>query len=131
MPNTVPNQKSITIKKEPCDHRSYDYYAKINLKALQEAMVNLSNAEFVIWMYFSKNQENYTFALSPQAAAEWGIARTTFNRTIHKFIENGYLIADRDGSNHYTFYEVPREEGTYTPYFGKPKEEEKGHDWSY
>ena len=130
MPDTVPNQKSVTIRKEPCDRQNL--YAKVNLDALQEAMKTLSNAEFVIWTYFAKNQEGFTFALSPQAADDWGnIARTTFNRTIRKFIEEGYLIADNNGSNHYTFYEKPKEKGTFTPYYGAPRVKEEGHDFSF
>ena len=128
MPETVPYQKLVTLKKEPCD-RSH-LYAKINLDALKEAMCSLSNAEFQIWMYFVKNQDNFTFALSPQAAEEWHIARTTFNRTIRKFIGEGYLVADKEGSNHYIFYEKPKAPGTYTPYYGKPRGE-AGQDWSY
>ncbi len=120
---TSPNQKMATIKKEPCDRNNL--YAKINLEALKLAMNNLQNAEFEIWVYFAKNQENYTFALSPQAAAEWGISRSTFNRTINKFIDEGYLISTKEGSNHYDFYEIPKEKGTYTPYHWQPKEEEE------
>ena len=130
MPETVPYQKTITIKKEPCDNRGNNY-AKINLNALQQAMKTLSNAEFAIWVYFAKNQEGFTFALSPQAAADWGIARTTFNRTIRKFIEEGYLISDNNGSNHYTFYEVPKEKGTFRPYYGAPREVEIGRDFTF
>ena len=129
MPNTVPNQKIITIKKEPCDTRNL--YAKINLEAMKRAMSTLTNATFEVWLYFAKNQENYTFASSPKAAEEWGIARSSYDRAIKKFITEGYLIADREGSNHYTFYEIPKEKGTFTPYYGPSKEEEKGHDWSF
>lgn len=129
MPETVPNQKTITIKKAPCDLRNL--YAKINLEAMKRAMNELENAEFEIWIYFAKNQQDFTFALSPQAASEWGIARTTFNRTIRKFIENGYLIADKYGSNHYIFYEIPKEKGTFEPYYGKSKVEDKGISFEY
>ena len=124
MPETVPNQKLVTIKKAPCDRDNL--YAKINIEAIQKAMNNLTNAEFQIWVYFAKNQEAYTFALSPKAAEEWNISRTTFNRTVFKFIEEGYLVADKDGSNHYDFHEIPKEKGTYIPYHSKPKEKDAG-----
>lgn len=129
MPNTVPNQKIATIKKEPCDQNHL--YAKINLEAMRNAMNCLSNAEFTIWLYFAKNQDNYPLAISPSAAADWGIARTTLNRTIHKFIDEGYLIADKEGSNHYVFYEKPKEKGTFTPYHGSAVKNEEGRDWSF
>ena len=127
IPTTVPNQKTITISKEPCDKDNY--YAKINLNALQLALKSLTPAQFKVWIYFAKNQNSHTFALSPQAAEEWGNARTTFNRTITTFIDEGYLIG-KEGSNRYTFYEIPKEKGTFIPYHGKPKEEEKGWDFS-
>ncbi len=126
MPATVPNQKVVTISKEPCDKENF--YARINLNALQLALNALSPAEFKLWVYFAKNQNNHAFALSPKDAGSWGNARTTFNRTITKFITEGYLIAKREGSNQYTFYEIPKEKGTFTPYYGKPKEEK---EWDF
>lgn len=128
MPTTVANQKVITISKEPCDKDHI--YAKINLNALKLALNALTPAELKLWLYFAKNQNNHVFALSPQDAEEWKNSRTTFNRTITKFIDEGYLIG-KEGSNRYTFYEIPKEKGTFTPYHGKPREEEKGRDFSW
>lgn len=108
MPNnfeTVPNQKVITVQKEICNKNNP--YAMVNLYAMKKAMNSLTNAEFEIWMYFAKNQNNYEFALSPEDAETWHIARTTLKRTIRKFIELKYLTQDRPDSNHYTFHEIP------------------------
>ena len=111
MPNdfvTVPNQKVVTISKEPCS-KNFPF-AMVNLYALNRAMKHLTNAEFEIWMYFAKNQNGYKFALSPADAERWGIARTTFNRTIDTFISHNYLVCDEEGSNKYTFHELPEVE---------------------
>ena len=53
---TIKNQKKIKINKEKCDNSNIDnYYAKINLKALQSAMHTLTPKAFELWIYFSKN----------------------------------------------------------------------------
>lgn len=127
MPRTYPNQKVITISKEPCD--TDNIYCKINLNALKLALNALSPAEFKFWVYLAKNQNNHVFALSQRDAEDWGTKQTTFHRNIKTFIDEGYLIGN-EGSNHYTFYEIPKEKGTFVPYYGKPREEEKGYDFS-
>lgn len=127
MPNnfeTVPNQKVVTVQKELCNKKNP--YAMVNLYAMRAAMKSLSNAEFEIWMYFAKNQNNYEFALSPEDAESWGIARTTFKRTIHKFIEQNYLTQDKPDSNRYTFHEIPiNTAGDDKEYLYKDFEEKK------
>jgi hypothetical protein len=65
---TSPNQKVITIKKEKTDKQNY--YAAINLNALELAAIDLKSGAFKLWIYFAKNQNNFTFALSNQAVAE-------------------------------------------------------------
>ena len=57
-----PNQKTITVKKEQCDKQNY--YAAINLKALESAATQLKSGAFKLWIYFAKNQNNFSFALS-------------------------------------------------------------------
>ena len=127
MPNnikTVPNQKVVTIKKETCSKTNP--YAMVNLYAMKKAMNSLTNAEFEIWMYFAKNQNNYEFALSPEDAESWHIARTTLKRTIHRFIELKYLTQDRPDSNRFTFHEIPISTSTdYKEYIYKNFEEKK------
>lgn len=41
-----PNQKTVKIKKEMCDKNNK--YMTVNLYALQQAMINLTNAQFKV-----------------------------------------------------------------------------------
>lgn len=65
---TVPNQKVVSVKKEITDEKHY--YCKINLSALESAARDLQAGAFKLWIYFSKNQPNYTFALSSKEVEE-------------------------------------------------------------
>ena len=104
---TVANQKTIAISKEECSKEKL--YSKINLEALQDAMIDLDGNAFKLWVYFAKNQNGYTFALSPIDAIKWGIgSKKSYDRAVKKLIEEKYLV--ETSSNHYTFYEVSRKE---------------------
>ena len=65
---TSPNQKTITVCKELCDNQHY--YTMINLNALERAAIDLKSGAFKLWIYFAKNQNNFTFGLSNKAVAE-------------------------------------------------------------
>jgi len=59
-----------------------------------------------VYLYFAKNADGYSFALSPKAAKEAaGITKTTFEKVVNLMIDDGYLV-QRDG-NTYDFYETP------------------------
>lgn len=105
--NTVPNQKVVKIQKEKIEKE--DNYAKINVDALQNAMIDLDGNTFKLWMYFSKNRDGHTFALSKVDAIKWGIgSKSSYDRAVRKLIEEGYLV--KTSPNHYDFYEVPQKE---------------------
>ena len=106
--NTVPNQKVIKIQKEKID-KDKGNFAMIDSDALQNAMIDLDGNTFKLWMYFSKNRDGHTFALSKVDAIKWGIgSKSSYDRAVRKLIEEGYLI--KTSSNHYDFYEVPQKE---------------------
>ena len=63
-----PNQKIIKVNKEKCDKQNY--YAAINLNALESAALKLKSGAFKLWVYFAKNQDEFEFALSNKAVAE-------------------------------------------------------------
>ena len=102
---TVPNQKVVRVNKEECD--TTHLYAKINLAAMEAAAQNLDAAAFKLWVYFSKNQDDYLFALSSRDVENtFGMKKGQYDTAIKKLIEGGYLIAEV-GSNQYIFNEIP------------------------
>lgn len=107
---TVENQKTIKIQKEVCDENHL--YAKINLEALQAAMIDLKGESFKLWIYMSKNQSGYTFALSKVDAIKWGVgSKSSYDRAVKELIEKGYLV--ETSKNHFNFYEIPKDETLY------------------
>lgn len=109
---TVANQRTITTKKEPCSSKSAEeYYTTINLKALEIAMSSLSANAFKMWVYLGKNQNNYTFALSKVDTLKWcGFSKNTYSTVFKELESKGFLVREKENSNHYDFYELPREE---------------------
>lgn len=107
--NTVENQRVITTKKEKCDKENI--YTPIRLSALYEAMSELSGNEFKLWVYLGKNIDGYTFALSRVDTIKWcGFSKSTYKKCFDGLVEKGYLVKRNDGSNHYDFYEVAKED---------------------
>ena len=110
---TVANQDIVEISKEKCD--CDHIYAMINIRAMQLAAKDLTQAQFQVWLYFAKNQAGYTFAVSPAAALdEFGIKKDTFQKAKAVLKEKGYLVENlAKGKNHWIFREIPEEEIMY------------------
>lgn len=104
---TSPNQKTIQVKKEKCDKQNY--YAAINLNALQLAAADLKSGAFKLWIYFAKNQPNFELALSNKAVADsFGIKKDQYDKAVKELITKGYLI--ETSKNHFDFYEIAKKE---------------------
>lgn len=103
----VANQKMITVRKEPCDKNHV--YACINIEALDNAMQDLNKGTVLkLWMYFAKNQNNYTFELSSIAVQNFcGMSDKSYREAIKELIAKRYLVK-REGCNIYDFYEMPQ-----------------------
>ena len=100
------NQKSIQISKELCS--SKNNYAKINLDALQNAMVTLSKMGSIkLWLYLSKNQDGYRFNLSCSECAKYGLKPDAYHSAVKDLQEKGFLQKLSD--NFYVFKEYPYE----------------------
>ena len=104
---SVPNQKIVQIGKRTV-RDGKNLYATMNLEALQQAMNTLKGSSLKMWLYLNKNQEKYTFELSRAACLEWGIKKDSYYDGIKELMEKGYLVQAREGSNYYTFYELPQ-----------------------
>lgn len=105
----VGNQKAIEISKK--EIKENDIYIKINLNALWVAMNDLSAGALKLWLYFAKNQDGYTFALSSTDAKDFGIKIKQYNNAIHELIEKNYLQESIIEGKYegYKFIEMPRE----------------------
>ena len=110
--NSNPNQRSITIHKEPTDNKKEEnYYAKINLNALHKAMSSLSAKAFELWIYMSKNQDNHFFWLSKVDYLSWSTFKeTSYYEAFNELKRLGYLVKRNKDSNQFDFYEIPKEE---------------------
>lgn len=106
---TRENQRVVTTMKTICD--ANHKYAVINIEAMKRAMNKLKPNTFKLWQYLAKNQDKYTFALSKTDVMDFcNMSRNTYLAAVNELVDTGYLIQDKDGSNHYNFYEVPPEE---------------------
>lgn len=107
MPKTTyANQRHVIISQLPRDKDNV--YAMFNVEALNLAMKNLKYNGFRMWVYFNKNQNGYSFDLSPAAAKKTsGIAESSFHAGVNELIEKQYLVPDEESTNNYIFYEVP------------------------
>lgn len=70
------------------------------------AMNDLCGEAFKLWIYFSKNQNNYNFDLSQKAAEKCGIKKSTYYDNIKLLIKKGYLQQKEEHSNIYYFTET-------------------------
>ena len=104
---TVPNQKVVRVSKEICNNeKKENYYARINLAAMDAAAINLDAGAFKLWVYFAKNQNGFEFALSSKAVQEtFGMKIKQYNNAVNALIEGGYLVITK--GNNYTFLEKP------------------------
>ena len=101
---TVENQKTISIQKEKSDKEHL--YSIHNLEAGEVAMCTLKGETFKLWYYLNRNQNGYTFGLSPKDALQKGIgSKSSYDRAVKELIEKGYLVNTK--GNHYNFYELP------------------------
>ena len=99
---TYPNQKVVSVNK---DRTSLDTF--ISIDAMQYMCLDdLTPSAMKLWLYFMKNQDGYTMALSSIDAMRWGIgSKKSYDRAVKELIDKGYMIAA--GGNKYNFYDVP------------------------
>lgn len=99
----VPNQKEVVVNKEKCNKENL--YATINLAAMDKAAQDLDAGAFKLWMYFTKNQNGYKFALSSKAVErDFGIKIKQYNNAIKELTDKGYLVHIQGDS--YEFHEL-------------------------
>ena len=103
MPETYPNQKVVTIHKEPLSKN----FLGINLDVLREACKRLTAHELKLYIYLASNKDKYELALSQVAAKEAvNLPRSTYYDQVQNLINKGYLV--QKSGNKYDFYEIPQ-----------------------
>lgn len=94
---TVPNQRVVETMKAECNGRCKEnYFTECNLNSLRKALKELSPNAFKLYMYFAKNQDGYTFALSrADVMNATNISASTYTRAINEMMEKGYLVQSK------------------------------------
>ena len=107
---TVPNQRVLTIHKEPTDKQHK--FTLNNLEAMGEAARRLqSKAGFKLYMYLAKNQDKYNFALSSSDFCNWsGLGIAAYRTAFEELEKQGYLIINGSSTNNYIFYDKAQKE---------------------
>lgn len=98
--DTYPNQDIVVNSiLEPCDNNHV--FMQINIAAYNYASNDLSYSGFCMWIYFSKNQSYYQYALSRADCMKHGFKKDTYYKALKELEEKGYLTKE---SNRYTFH---------------------------
>ena len=105
---TVPNQRVITVNKEPADKKHL--YTINNLAAVDEAARYLkSKGGFKLYYYIAKNQNNRRFALSSKQFCDWsGVGIAAYNTAFAELVEEGYLVPKEESKTVFIFFEKSR-----------------------
>ena len=89
MPNTVPNQRLITIHRE----RAASDFLGIKNSHWQAAARDLGAHALMLYLYFASNANGYLLALSPAAIRQAvGMPPSTYRDQFTKLIYRGYLV---------------------------------------
>ena len=103
MPNTVPNQRIVTIHRE----RASADFLGIKNRHWQAAARDLGAHALLLYLYFAANANGFTLALSPAAIRQTiGMPPQTYRDQFLKLIDKGYLV--QRGNGNYDFYEIPQ-----------------------
>lgn len=103
MPYTVPNQRVVTIHREPAKSD----FLGIKNENWQFAARDLGAFGLLLYLYFASNANGYTLALSPAAIRQAiGMARSTYHDQFARLVDKGYLV--ENSGNGYDFFELPQ-----------------------
>lgn len=100
-----PNQRLITIHRDPVPKGTKEPFLNINYANLQNAMKDLSNSAFKVYIYFVSNRDNYKMGVSPADIRDkTGVCLETVRKGIRELQNKGYIIYGDEYKYH--FYEV-------------------------
>lgn len=103
MPYTAPNQRTITIHREPLGGN----FLGVNNENWKYAARVLGAQAFLLYIYFASNKQGFVLALSPQAIQkEIGMPPSTYRDQLKKLESLGFI--ERGEGNKLHFYEAPK-----------------------
>lgn len=106
---SVPNQMIIQeFNYAPCDKNNF--YATINLEALQHAMTDLTTLNSLkLWLYLSKNSKTFTHLelSSADCIKNWGMGRSQWKESKEALVAKGYLVPNAQAPGWYDFIQNP------------------------
>ena len=102
---TYPNQKMITIHKDPVKGN----FLQVNICEWQEAFATLPRISFGLYMYLCGNQNKFNLALSSvDVQKSLGVSDSSYRRAVEDLLAAGYLMM-RNGNEHtLDFYTAPQ-----------------------
>ena len=101
------NQKQITTKKVRTD--AGKPFMIVDIETMIKAAKNLNGNEFKLYMYLSKNADDYVYNLSQiDVEMNIGLAKSTYYRAIDALIEKGYLYQPNPQVNNWIFTQIPK-----------------------
>lgn len=105
MPKYANQERIIIGSRVPRDTKHP--YARMNLSAVQDAMVNLRSIGGIkLWLYLNKNADNYTIDLSlTELVTHWGLTKDTYYKGKSELKEKGYLVPMDNSDKLFMFYE--------------------------
>ena len=116
---TYPNQKTITIHKDPVKEN----FLQVNICEWQEAFATLPRISFGLYLYLCGNQDKFHLALSSvDVQKSLGVSDSSYRRAVEDLLAAGYLIM-RNGNEHtLDFYTTPQP----TDYVKKERKKKNG-----
>ena len=100
-----PNQRLITIHRDAVSKGTKEPFLNIDCRNLQDAMKDLTNSAFKVYLYFVSNRDGFRMGVSPADIREkTGVCLETVRKGIRELQIKGYIIFEEDYKYH--FYEV-------------------------
>ena len=84
-------------------------YTEQSIEAMAHAARELSGDRFKVWMYLSKNRDDFVLELSQKDLLKWGVKKDTYQRAVNDLIKLGYLVQIDEERNEWRFDEFPEE----------------------
>ena len=102
---TYPNQKTITIHKDPVKEN----FLQVNICEWQEAFATLPRISFGLYLYLCGNADGFPLALSSvDVQKSLGVSDSSYRRAVEDLLAAGYLMM-RNGNEHtLDFYTTPQ-----------------------